>query len=222
MCSIMLHCTGAPILLQTHTWVCTGSSALSSFPSQLSNKAERLQGDYISICQKKDVCLMSNGLLKREWPFFPPLTIYVSFFRVHAVDFSHNGLLASNAARISIQKTASRIYKYWFVAICHSRKCRNILSSVVILRLQWWACVGTMEQIASLLQDQKIWKKKPNSEKKSLMRYWHVIHLMAGKKIKRKNNLGLFIVSLNSSLLFKCFVCSLYSLMSYVWDSSML
>lgn len=147
-------------------------------------------------------------------PFFPPLMIYVSFFRVHAMDFGHNSLLASNAARISIQKNSFKDKK---ILICcnlsfkkvsqHSQLCGNSMAAVISLyRHKGTNCIP-VARLENL-------EKKPNSEKKGLMRFWHIIHLMAGKKIKWKNKVGLFIVSLNSSLLFK-FFC-VFNLFFYV------
>lgn len=88
-------------------------SALASFQRQPSNKAEGPRRDCIPICQREDAFLMLNGLLKSEWPFFPPLRINVGFFRVCAMYLSHKTVSwqvmepewASN-------KTASRIHKY--------------------------------------------------------------------------------------------------------------
>lgn len=46
---------------------------------------------------------MLSGLLNREWPFFPLLG-YTLAFSVYAMYLSHNSLLASNGARMSIQQ----------------------------------------------------------------------------------------------------------------------
>lgn len=82
------------------------TSALVGFQSQLSNEAERLCRDYIPICQKKRCFPYVQWFAQEGMTFLPPLRIRVSFFRVYAMYLSHNSLLASDGARMSIQQNS--------------------------------------------------------------------------------------------------------------------
>lgn len=88
------------------------TSALVSSQSQLSNKAEKLCRDCIPICQKKDVSLMLNGLLKREWPFFPLLGYTLAFSESALCTWVTTASWQVMEPEWASNKTASRIYKY--------------------------------------------------------------------------------------------------------------
>lgn len=105
--------TRTPTLLQAHAELGTGRPLLSlAFKASCQTKLKDYAGITFPSVKRKDVSRMLNGLLKKEWPFFPLLGHALAFSESAPCTWVTTVSWQVTEPERASNKTASRIYKY--------------------------------------------------------------------------------------------------------------
>lgn len=105
--------TRTPTLLQAHAELGTGRPLLSlAFKASCQMKLKDYAGITFPSVKRKDVSRMFNGLLKKEWPFFPLSGYALAFSESTPCTWVTTVSWQVTEPEWASNKTASRIYKY--------------------------------------------------------------------------------------------------------------